>query len=37
MLEALQPVVIDEAAWIVIDPARGTLFDVDERSDLDPT
>lgn len=37
MLDALHPIVIAETTWTVLDPARGSLFDVDERSDLDPS
>ena len=37
MLDVLHPVVIAETTWTVLDPARRSLFDVDERSDLDPS
>jgi molybdopterin-guanine dinucleotide biosynthesis protein A len=35
LLDALRVAVIDEATWVGLDPARRTLFDVDEPSDLD--
>jgi hypothetical protein len=35
LLDALRVAVIDEATWVALDPARRTLFDVDEPSDLD--
>ncbi len=34
MVEALHPIVIPEATWSAMDPARRTLFDVDEPGDL---
>jgi molybdopterin-guanine dinucleotide biosynthesis protein A len=34
MLEALHPAVIPEAKWTGLDPAKRTLFDVDEPGDL---
>lgn len=39
MLEALHPAVIPEAQWTALDPAKRTLFDVDEPGDIgvDPT
>jgi hypothetical protein len=35
LLQALRVAVIDEATWTALDPARGTLRDVDEPGDLD--
>jgi molybdopterin-guanine dinucleotide biosynthesis protein A len=35
LLDALRVAVIDEVTWVGLDPARRTLFDVDEPSDLD--
>ncbi len=35
LLDAMRIAVIDEAAWVALDPDRGTLFDVDEPGDLD--
>ena len=34
MLEALHPAVIPEARWTALDPAKRTLFDVDEPGDI---
>lgn len=34
LLDATRRATIDEATWVVLDPARRTLFDVDTRSDL---
>lgn len=36
-LQALRVAVIDEATWMALDPERGTLRDIDEPSDLDPS
>jgi molybdopterin-guanine dinucleotide biosynthesis protein A len=35
LLQALRTAVIDEPTWAALDPARGTLHDVDEPGDLD--
>ncbi len=35
VLRALRTAVIDEQTWVSLDPARRTLFDVDEPGDLD--
>ena len=35
LLGAMRVAVIDEATWVALDPARRTLFDVDEPSDLE--
>jgi molybdopterin-guanine dinucleotide biosynthesis protein A len=35
LLAALGAEAVDEATWTALDPARGTLFDVDEPADLD--
>ena len=34
LLDAMRLAVIDEAAWVPLDPDRRTLFDVDEPTDL---
>jgi molybdopterin-guanine dinucleotide biosynthesis protein A len=34
LLQALRVAVIDESTWLVLDPARGSLHDVDEPGDL---
>lgn len=34
LLQALQVTVIDESIWVALDPARGSLYDVDEPADL---
>jgi molybdenum cofactor guanylyltransferase len=34
LLDALRTAVIDEETWVALDPARRTLFDVDEPDDL---
>ena len=34
LLEALRTAVIDEPTWTALDPARGTLLDIDDPADL---
>jgi molybdopterin-guanine dinucleotide biosynthesis protein A len=34
-IDALRTAVIDEATWTALDPARRSVFDVDEPGDLD--
>jgi molybdopterin-guanine dinucleotide biosynthesis protein A len=34
-IDALRTAVIDEATWTALDPARRSVFDVDEQGDLD--
>lgn len=34
LLQALGVAVIDESTWVALDPARGSLYDVDEPGDL---
>lgn len=36
LLDGLRIAVIDERTWTALDPARGTLFDIDEPADLAP-
>lgn len=36
-LRAMRVAVIDESTWVDLDPARGTLRDVDEPGDLEPS
>ena len=35
LLQTLRVAVIDESIWVALDPARGSLHDVDEPGDLD--
>lgn len=34
LLDALRVAIIDEPTWTALDPARGSLFDIDEPADL---